>query len=282
MENAGAVALIGNSAATYLNFSVAMITGNQNPFAGFTPDQMGLYDAMMHPDYNSIGQILNEEKIAAERVTGMGEELISWHIYAMNILGDPSINPFIGIPQDMNAIYEFYSGADPLIIVQAAPGAYFAVTDENHVILGTGFTGEDGNGFTDLDPINTDVITLCITAKNKIPFLEDINVTEINQNQLSPEQCELVNYPNPFNLSTTIFFNLTTEITNNIKIVIYNLKGQKIRDFTMSNISMGTSEQNLFWDGTDQNNQPVTTGIYYAVLKQNNKNTSVRKMLLMK
>lgn len=282
MENAGAVALIGNSATTYLNFSVAMATGSQDPFAGFTPDEMGLYDAMMHPDYNSIGQILKEEKIAAERVAGMGEELISWHIYAMNILGDPSINPYIGIPQDMNVNYQFYPGANALITVQAAPGAYYAVTDDNGQILGADFTGDDGSGFLNLGTIVTNNINLCITAKNKIPFIEMIEVTGTNPNNLTDLKFQITNHPNPFNPTTKISFQ-TSDIRNleNTRIDIYNLKGQKIKSFSNHQITQSLNHQ-IVWNGTDQNSKPVASGIYYAVLKQNRNILSTRKMLLIR
>ena len=280
MEDAGAVALIGNTATTYLNFSVAMVTGNQNPFAGFTPDEMGLFDALMHPDYNSIGEILKEEKVAAERVQGMGEDLISWHIYAMNILGDPSLNPFIGIPQEMNTTYQFYPGANPLITVQAVPNAYFAVTDENGIILGADFTGADGSGFLNLDQITTDNITLCLTAKNKIPFIEEINITEISQNLVPNTPNLLTNFPNPFNPTTTISFE-TTNLHELSRIEIYNLQGQIVKTFSNLQIIQSPNHQ-IFWDGTDQNNQSVSSGIYCSVLKQNGKTIASKKMMLLK
>ena len=294
MEDAGAAALIGNTATTYLNFSVAMVTGNQNPFNGFSPDEMGLFDAMMHPEYNSIGQVLTEVKVAADRVTGMGEDLITWHNYAMNLLGDPSLSFFVGIPQEMNATYQFYPGSNPLITVQAEPGAYFAITDENGVLLGADFTGNDGSGFLNLDPVTTDNIILCITAKNKIPFLVEIIVTGSTQNLLANSQNQLSNYPNPFNPITTISFELNTEITESAELIIYNLKGQKVKDLSPSlchpepfdklrtGSVEGRGKTTVIWNGRDNTNEQVSSGIYYCVLKQNNTIIASKKMILIK
>ncbi|MCD4797103.1 MAG: hypothetical protein K8R49_08050, partial [Candidatus Cloacimonetes bacterium] len=53
----------------------------------------------------------------------------------------------------------------------------------------------------------------------------------ITQNQLPKTDHQLSNYPNPFNPSTTISFSLTTEDTESTELVIYNLKGQKIKTF---------------------------------------------------
>ena len=105
----------------------------------------------------------------------------------------------------------------------------------------------------------------------------------------------LSNYPNPFNPAvagagrspgTTISFNLTAEdasLRNNAtawqaedaKIEIYNLKGQKVKQF--SDIRNQTS---VVWDGTDQTNKPVPSGIYFY--KLNIENSPVKKMLLLK
>ncbi len=86
------------------------------------------------------------------------------------------------------------------------------------------------------------------------------------------------NYPNPFNPSTTIQFESNTNGTN--KIEIYNIKGQKIRQFSITN-SKSNSNQ-VVWDGTDERNQPVSSGIYFYKLKENQNESSFRKMILMK
>jgi hypothetical protein len=76
------------------------------------------------------------------------------------------------------------------------------------------------------------------------------------------------NYPNPFNPSgagsgrsptTTISFEITTENTKDTELVIYNLKGQKIKMF---NVTLSGVEGSIQWDGTDDNNKPVSSGIY--------------------
>ena len=90
------------------------------------------------------------------------------------------------------------------------------------------------------------------------------------------------NYPNPFNPTTTISFNLTAEHTEDAELVIYNIKGQKVKVFTFPNGSLGTSEHSVFWDGTDENSQPVSSGIYFYQLKAGNDFSEIKKMLLLK
>jgi hypothetical protein len=100
---------------------------------------------------------------------------------------------------------------------------------------------------------------------------ELVNITKLSQN-----------YPNPFNPETTISFSLTTENTEkNTEIIIYNIKGQKVKTFSNLQINKSPNQQ-ITWDGTDENNQPVSSGIYFYKLNVNRKTVESRKMILMK
>ncbi|MGD8782773.1 MAG: T9SS type A sorting domain-containing protein, partial [Ignavibacteria bacterium] len=92
---------------------------------------------------------------------------------------------------------------------------------------------------------------------------------------LNIENMELTNYPNPFNPSTTISFNLTAKDAKDAKVEIYNLKGQKIREFSIFNF-----KSSIVWDGTDQTGKPVSSGIYFAKLKAGKTKTSCKMLLL--
>ena len=94
------------------------------------------------------------------------------------------------------------------------------------------------------------------------------------------------NYPNPFNPETTIQF--TTEHTENTEIVIYNIKGQKIRQYSIfpeqsqAPYGAGNLQSSIVWNGTDNNNQPVSSGIYFYKLKVNDETVATKKCLLLK
>ncbi len=89
------------------------------------------------------------------------------------------------------------------------------------------------------------------------------------------------NYPNPFNTSSKISFRSEQYNQNEkIKIEIFNLKGQKVKTFSNLPIIQSLNQQ-IVWNGTDQSNQLVSSGMYYAVLKQNNTPLASCKMLLL-
>jgi len=123
-------------------------------------------------------------------------------------------------------------------------------------------------------------------------FIENVlndfgEISSAENYKLGITNYELNNYPNPFNPSTTISFELNSETTENTKLTIYNLKGQKVKDLSPSlchpELVEGRRETNysVVWNGTDQNNQPVSSGIYFYKLKAGDLEIS-RKMLLLK
>ncbi|MCF7794557.1 MAG: choice-of-anchor L domain-containing protein [Candidatus Cloacimonetes bacterium] len=85
-------------------------------------------------------------------------------------------------------------------------------------------------------------------------------------------------YPNPFNPSTNISFQLQT--SSKVEMIIYNSKGQFIKELLNDQISAGHFE--CIWNGKDSNNKRVSTGEYFAKLKMNGEEVEVKKMMLLK
>jgi len=85
------------------------------------------------------------------------------------------------------------------------------------------------------------------------------------------------NYPNPFNPDTRIDFYLSLD--DNIKLNVYNIKGQRVKELFAGTKNSG--KHFVIWDGKDNRNQPVPSGVYLYKLE-----TSIgsvqRKMLLLK
>ncbi|MCD4817735.1 MAG: T9SS type A sorting domain-containing protein [Candidatus Cloacimonetes bacterium] len=102
----------------------------------------------------------------------------------------------------------------------------------------------------------------------------------INDNNLPNyyENFSMMNYPNPFNPTTNIFFS-TTKNTGNTKIEVYNIKGQKVK--TLVNEKLETGDHSIVWNGKNDSGKQVTSGIYFYKLKSG-KYTATKKMILMK
>ena len=87
------------------------------------------------------------------------------------------------------------------------------------------------------------------------------------------------NYPNPFNPSTTISFSLNTENTEDTEIIIYNMKGQKVKELLSDQLSAG--QHSVVWDGTNDNHEKVSSGVYFYRMTAGDY-ISTKKMILMK
>jgi hypothetical protein len=100
---------------------------------------------------------------------------------------------------------------------------------------------------------------------------------EIINDQLPVTDYQLTNYPNPFNPETKIVLNLPEE--GNVKLEIYNIKGQKVKTLLDCYMSPGRSE--MIWNGEDDNGKRVSSGIYFYQFVTDKK-TITKKMILIK
>ncbi len=72
------------------------------------------------------------------------------------------------------------------------------------------------------------------------------------------------NYPNPFNASTSIHFELGKPSTVNLKI--YDFRGNEIKQL-IANKEMLPGGYNVSWNGKNEQNQQVSSGIYLLALQ---------------
>lgn len=86
------------------------------------------------------------------------------------------------------------------------------------------------------------------------------------------------NYPNPFNGSTNIKYSLPNDTEENVKLVIYNLLGQKVK--TLVNEKQAAGNYNVVWNGKDETDKPCASGIYLYKISTNNF-TDVKKMIFL-
>jgi len=85
------------------------------------------------------------------------------------------------------------------------------------------------------------------------------------------------NYPNPFNPNTSIKYNLPEN--TNVEISVYNLMGILVKNLINTNQNSGY--KSVIWDGTNNNGEMVSGGIYFYIIKTNTF-SQTRKMILLK
>ena len=85
------------------------------------------------------------------------------------------------------------------------------------------------------------------------------------------------NYPNPFNMSTTIVFFIAEG--GNTDLIIYNSMGQKVRKLVSEWMEPGI--HNVVWDGLNDRGEKVSTGVYLSRLTASG-STVTNKMMVVK
>ncbi|MCK5050658.1 MAG: T9SS type A sorting domain-containing protein [Candidatus Cloacimonetes bacterium] len=107
---------------------------------------------------------------------------------------------------------------------------------------------------------------------------ENQNVVVSSEEIIIPNITTLYqNYPNPFNPETTIGYQLPEN--GKVKLTVYNLKGQKMKTLVNDNLESGN--HTVIWNGADDNNKYVASGIYFYKLETKNFKKT-RKMILLK
>jgi hypothetical protein len=123
------------------------------------------------------------------------------------------------------------------------------------------------------------------TTQIFIPMEETVEIEENTIcNQISKNM--ITNYPNPFNPSTEIRFQISDlNDLESAKLTVYNLKGQKVKTLDCSNSFVAytrdsCSTYSVTWNGTDDRGKSVSSGIYFAKLKVEDVEASCKMMLL--
>jgi len=83
------------------------------------------------------------------------------------------------------------------------------------------------------------------------------------------------NYPNPFNPTTTLHYDLPEDAL--VNITIYDMMGRQVK--TLINQTKNAGYKSVIWDATNDYGKPVSAGIYLYQI-QSNGFIQTRKMLL--
>jgi len=106
-------------------------------------------------------------------------------------------------------------------------------------------------------------------------FTGDLAIGDVD---IAPKDFALhPNFPNPFNPSTKIVYDLASQ--SDVRLEIYNLMGQKVNTLVSANQSVG--RHTVTWNATDQFGREVSAGVYLYRLYTSNK-VFTRKMILIK
>jgi hypothetical protein len=129
----------------------------------------------------------------------------------------------------------------------------------------------------------TSALEINFTAGGFTPYyLEEIrkltfeagHITEV----VMPQTTDLMgNYPNPFNSTTRIEFELPAD--GEVLVAIYNIQGQLVQRLVDGFLPAGSHQ--FSWDGTSDASGPVASGVYICRVRQGEQQ-QLHRMLLLK
>ena len=237
-ENKGAYAYIGSCpSTTWYNdyyFGVGATTHADGTMPTYEETTMGCYDAIWRNDaYNTVCAILYTGNLTGNAARALGypvhcNPLYYWEAY--HVLGDGSIMPY-RVQPTANIV----SHLDILPIgidsyeVDAVPGSYVALSKDG-VLLGTALVGASGRAYVPITPVTTTCnVTLCVTAPQRIPYIETIPAATIESAYISvdsftPAQAHVGDLTD---LSIS-FKNVGTEATTGITTVTLTSEDPKV------------------------------------------------------
>jgi len=123
---------------------------------------------------------------------------------------------------------------------------------------------------------STDYFSRQLTIRTRInEFLKEEKVNSITEPVVSG--ITSTNFPNPFNPSTMISFDLAK--AGNVRIDIFNIRGQRVRTLVNNHYDVGRFR--VEWNGTDDNGRSVGSGVYFYTMRTG-EFTATKSMLMMK
>jgi hypothetical protein len=146
---------------------------------------------------------------------------------------------------------------------------------------------------TDNENPLADVQFVLNPGADKTEALDSIKLTKVeindglvpvNLENRIPKELELLqNYPNPFNPETWIPYEL--DKASDVEIRIYNVNGEMIRNITLGQQSPGyyvTRDKAAYWNGLNNHGERVSSGIYFYQVLANNRESQIKKMVILK
>jgi len=179
-------------------------------------------------------------------------------------LGTSELSGLVSVPED----FELSLNGTPL------PDTYsYSIPANQNLILTLGYTAPDpavnleGQITISSNDPDSPTVTIPITVQACLSATDPV----------APKVTRLEgNYPNPFNPETMISF--ATHQSGPVKLSIYNLKGQLVRSLLDSELPAG--QHKLVWNGRDNSNNPVASGIYFYRMEAGKYSKTMKMMLI--
>ena len=119
--------------------------------------------------------------------------------------------------------------------------------------------------------------TVKVSGDDRVVYVNRYEYLSTESEGIPTEFALHENYPNPFNPTTTLRFDLPE--VSSITLTIYNMLGQRVKTFNMNDTPAGF--HSIKWNAINDYGDPVGAGVYLYQLRAN-QYLETRKMVLLK
>ncbi|MBL8029548.1 MAG: T9SS type A sorting domain-containing protein, partial [Fibrobacteres bacterium] len=172
------------------------------------------------------------------------------------------------------------------IVVKSAKQQNIALSFDGITDLPDGWHAYLANGSELIEIKKSGTATVSVNGKRVYRVIVT-NDPAYAQNQISSFELSQ-NSPNPFNPTTKVSFAIPVSyasdgsplaLTQSVSLKVYDLKGRLLRTLVNSELKSG-SRFTATWNGLDNNNRPVSSGVYVYRIKVGNRFEQTRFMVM--
>jgi len=205
------------------------------------------------------------------------------------IFGDCSLMVRTAAPGffDPEPVTAVATDASSWTVYTGGPEGSVAALTSDGVLHGVGVADAEGRAVVAINvPVGgRSPVTLTVTGYNMSPFIATVTVTGGSGDEVAPESAPQVtvpavvkllgNFPNPFNPSTSIAFELPRDMR--VRLAVYDLRGGLV--CSLIDEAQPAGRREVFWDGRDASGRAAASGVYLYWLRTEDGELSGRMTL---
>ena len=118
--------------------------------------------------------------------------------------------------------------------------------------------------------------SLFLDPVEDLPDIMAVEWVGVDTGPAAPETFNLLCWPNPFNPTTTISYELP--FISDLMLTIYDMLGREV--ISLANTHQPAGTYNIQWDGLDKSARPVNTGVYFCRLEAGDYSSTIKMVYL--
>jgi hypothetical protein len=165
----------------------------------------------------------------------------------------------------------------PFVVATGTPDTRLRIIDVSHPLSPAVVASYEAGDFGPV-AVNGPILSVVCRSNGSVLLLRaEFLDTSSGIEDMTRQPLRLTgHYPNPFSGTTTIEF--ATSRSQPVEVAVFNVAGRRVA--TLVNGRMPDGASRVTWDGRDDDNRPVSSGVYFCRLRAGTEETVAKLILL--